>query len=96
VERFGWRHIDQPNHDVGYIQYPASVPAALTATVTATSITDSTKSATLQIKVNPLPAVTMTSIAAATAGTAYNAALTASGGTSPYTWSVNPTTLPRD
>jgi hypothetical protein len=73
---------------------PASVPAALTATVTATSITDSTKSATLQIKVNPLPAVTMTSIAAATAGTAYNAALTASGGTSPYTWSVNPTTLP--
>jgi len=44
------------------------VPAALTATVTATSITDSTKSATLQIKVNPLPAVTMTSIAAATAG----------------------------
>jgi len=23
VERFGWRHIDQPNHDVGYIQYPS-------------------------------------------------------------------------
>lgn len=73
---------------------PGSVTSGLTATVTATSVTDSTKSATVQVKVNALPAVTMTSIPAATAGTAYSATLTESGGTSPYTWSVTPTTLP--
>ncbi len=73
---------------------PASVTSAFAATVTATSVTDATKSATLQIKVSALPGVTMTSIPVATAGTAYNATLTESGGTSPYTWSVTPPALP--
>src|SRR5208337_2980745 len=75
-------------------QAPASVTTAFTATVTATSISDSSKSATLQVKVSPLPAVTTSSLPAATAGTTYNQLLAETGGTSPYTWSVLPTTLP--
>jgi hypothetical protein len=67
---------------------PSSVASAFTATVTATSITDPSKSATLQIKVSPLPAITTTSLPAATAGVAYSAILTESGGTAPYAWSV--------
>src|ERR1017187_4884759 len=64
---------------------PASVTSAFTATVTATSVTDTTKLAVLKINVSPLPSVTTTSLAAATAGTAYSATLVESGGTSPYT-----------
>lgn len=73
---------------------PPSVISAFTASVTATSITDSTRSATLQIKVSPPPAISTTTIPAATAGTAYNATLSESGGTSPYTWSVTAGALP--
>ncbi|MGO9455138.1 MAG: putative Ig domain-containing protein [Candidatus Binataceae bacterium] len=75
-------------------QAPASVTTAFTATVTATSVSDSSKSAVLQIKVSPLPAVTTSSLPAATAGSNYNQVLAESGGTSPYTWSVSPATLP--
>ncbi|MGB6249595.1 MAG: Ig domain-containing protein [Terriglobales bacterium] len=75
-------------------QAPASVTTAFTATVTATSVSDSSKLATLQIKVSPLPAVTTSSLPAATAGSNYNQVLAESGGTSPYTWSVSPTPLP--
>jgi large repetitive protein len=67
---------------------PSSVASAFTATVTATSIANSSKSATLQIMVNPLPAITTTSLPAATAGVAYSATLTESGGTAPFAWSV--------
>ncbi|HKN71090.1 MAG TPA: putative Ig domain-containing protein, partial [Terriglobales bacterium] len=73
---------------------PASVTSAFTATVTATSVTDTTKVAVLKITVSPLPSITTTSLAAATAGTAYSATLVEAGGTSPYTWTVTPATLP--
>jgi len=72
---------------------PASVTTAFTATVTATSVSDTTKMATLQIKVAPLPAITTTSLAA-TAGTAYNGTLSESGGTSPYTFTITSGSLP--
>jgi hypothetical protein len=72
---------------------PASVTTAFTASVTATSVSDATKVATLQIKVAPLPAITTTSFAA-TAGTAYNGTLSESGGTSPYTFTINSGSLP--
>src|SRR5208282_2271262 len=51
---------------------PGSVTSAFTATVTATSVTDTTKVAVLKITVSPLPSITTTSLAAATAGTAYS------------------------
>ena len=73
---------------------PASVTSAFTATVTATSITDTTKTATLQIKVSPLPTIAPTPLPQANAGTPYSAAPSEAGGTSPYTWSVTPATLP--
>ncbi len=73
---------------------PASVASAFTATVTATSVSDGTKSATLQIKVSPVPAITTSSAPAGTAGTAYNVTLSESGGTPPYTWAMTSGTLP--
>ena len=73
---------------------PASVSAAFTATITATSISDPTKSSSLQIKVNPLPAITTTSLPQATAGIAYSATLAVSGGASPYKWGITSGTLP--
>ena len=73
---------------------PASVTSAFTATVTAASVTDTTKVAVLKITVSPLPSITTTSLAAATPGTAYSATMVETGGTSPYTWTVTPATLP--
>jgi len=74
---------------------PTSGASSITATVTATSVTDITKSASLQITVNPAPSISTASLPAATAGTSYpNTTLTESGGTSPFTWSVSPTSLP--
>jgi hypothetical protein len=73
---------------------PASVTTAFTATVTATSISDATKSAAVQIQVNPLPSVSTTSLPVATAGVAYSATLTESGGTGPFKWTVSSGTLP--
>jgi hypothetical protein len=90
----GGSFIGTPTTTSATYQAPATVTTAFTATVTATSISDASKSAALQIKVNPLPAVTTSSLPPATAGSNYNQVLTESGGTSPYTWSVSPTTLP--
>lgn len=73
---------------------PASVTTAFTATVTATSISNTNDSANLQIKVNPLPAITTTTLPSATPGTSYSATLGVSGGSSPYRWSVISGTLP--
>src|SRR5271157_5666469 len=73
---------------------PNPVTSAFTATVTATSITDPTKSMSLQIRVSPPPVVTSTSLPTATAGTAYSATLSESGGTSPYQWTITSGTLP--
>ncbi len=75
---------------------PASVTSAFTATITATSITDTSKFATLQVKVSAPPAITTTSSSLPTVipGAAYSATLTESGGTSPFTWSITNGTLP--
>ena len=43
--------------------------------------------------VNPL-LITTTSLSGGTVGSAYSAALAATGGTTPYTWSVSTGTLP--
>jgi hypothetical protein len=70
---------------------PPSVTSAFTAIVTATSITNAAESASVQIKVNPLPAIAPAALPAANAGTPYSATPSESGGTSPLTWSVTPT-----
>jgi Putative Ig domain len=73
---------------------PASVTSAFTVTITATSITDPTKSASLQLKVSPPPAITTTSVPAATVAVAYSTTLTESGGTGPFNWTITSGTLP--
>jgi len=73
---------------------PASVTTAFTATITATSVSNAAQSATLEIKVSPLPAIATTSLPAATAGVAYSTILSVAGGTSPFTWTITSGTLP--
>ena len=63
--------------------------------MTATSQADTTKSATASVTITPPPVtVTTTSLSNATAGAAYSNSLTATGGTTPYSWSLSSGTLP--
>jgi hypothetical protein len=78
----------------GFYQAP-TVTGNTTATVTATSVADTTKSATASVTVTPPPvSITTTSLLTATAGTAYSNALSATGGTLPYTWTLSSGSLP--
>ena len=76
-----------------------NVSANTAVTVTATSVADSSaKSAVAAtiapvVKSNPLVVKTL-GVPALTEGVAYNASLTASGGTAPYQWSLASGTLP--
>lgn len=67
---------------------PASVSSPTTVTVTATSVTYPSNSATLTVTVEPGPAITTTSLPAATIGAAYDATVNESGGIAPFTWSI--------
>ena len=73
---------------------PASVSSSFPATVTATSVSDTTKSASIRITVNPLPAISTQSLPQATAGVNYSATVSATGGTGPFTWTITSGTLP--
>lgn len=73
---------------------PSSVTSAFRASITATSISDPSKSASVQIEVSPLPGITTTTVPAATAGIGYSATINASGGSGPFTWSITSGTLP--
>jgi hypothetical protein len=81
----------------GLYKAPA-VTVNTTATITATSSANSTSkgTASLTITAAQKPPLTIgtTSLAGATAGTAYAATLQASGGTTPYTWTVASGSLP--
>jgi len=74
---------------------PVSIGAASTATVTATSVSDGTKTSTLTINLVPPPSVTTAALSSGTVSTAYaTTTLAATGGVSPYTWSVTAGALP--
>ena len=78
----------------GLYQAP-TVTANTSATVTATSVADPTKSATASVTVTPPPvSITTTSLSSATPGTAYSNTLTATGGKTPYTWTLSSGSLP--
>ncbi len=81
----------------GFYQAPA-VTSSTSATVTATSSADSTRSGKTVITIAPVVApalaVTTSSLSGATTGTNYSATLKATGGTTPYAWSVVSGTLP--
>jgi Putative Ig domain/IPT/TIG domain len=68
---------------------------SFTVTVTDSDSPATTASAQLSIVVKPAPlAVTTAGLPAATGGTAYTATLAATGGTTPYSWSVTAGSLP--
>jgi len=78
----------------GLYQAP-SVSSNTAATVTATSQADTTKSATAEVTITPPPvSVTTTSLSSATAGASYSNTLSATGGATPYAWSLSSGTLP--
>jgi hypothetical protein len=73
---------------------PASVSSTASATVTATSKAKSTDAAQLGIAVTTPPAVTTTSLPAASEFNAYSVTLQASGGVPNLTWKVSSGSLP--
>src|SRR6202521_701120 len=58
---------------------PANVAANITVTLIAASVSDTTKTATLNVTVTPPPSVTTTSLASGTVGTAYSVTLQEAG-----------------
>ncbi len=74
----------------------SNITTVQTAMVTATSIADSSKSASVQISVNPLPFFTsILGLPPATAGAAYTTTIAVTGGTLPLTWAITDgTTVP--
>jgi len=74
---------------------PTSVSSKLTVTVTATTVADTAKSTSIAISVVPLPSVTTTLLPDGLQDAVYTATtLAASGGITPYTWSVTAGSLP--
>lgn len=73
---------------------PAATSSAQTVTITATSIADTAKTGTATITVPAAPSITTTSLSAGAVGTAYSVSLAASGGISPYTWTITSGSLP--
>jgi Putative Ig domain/Bacterial Ig-like domain (group 2) len=70
----------------------ATAVAAGTTNITASASGVTSSAATMTVV--PALSVTTTTLPAGTVGTAYSATLNASGGTSPYTWSVSSGSLP--
>jgi len=77
-----------------------NVSSNTSVTVTATSAADSTKNASASISVSPASttpssvAITTTAVPGAQAGSSYSYPISASGGTTPYQWSVASGSLP--
>lgn len=66
-----------------------SLSAAAQVTVMATSIADHTKSASLQITVNPYPQISLlVTLPNGIVGVPYNQSIALTGGTSPFQWSI--------
>ena len=79
----------------GMFHAPA-VTTNTTASITATTHADRTKSATATVTVTPIAtlAVSTTGLSNGLSGTAYSAALAATGGTPPYAWGISWGALP--
>ncbi len=73
---------------VTYTSPTTNLTSAQQATVTATSAADPTKSASLQITVNPYPQISFQTLASGSVGTPYNQTVALTGGTPPFQWSV--------
>lgn len=67
---------------------PTNVTSAQQASVTVTSLADQTKSASVQITVNPLPQIPNQTLNSGTVGTSYSQMIQLIGGSAPFQWSV--------
>jgi len=67
---------------------PSDTSTLLTATVSAISMKNPTKTASVQISVNPLPFIAALSLPGGNAGTPYSQSVTETGGTTPFSWSI--------
>jgi hypothetical protein len=73
---------------VTYNAPSTNLTSAQQATVTATSIADKTKSAAVQITVNPNPQIPFQTLANGTVSTPYSQTIALTGGTPPFQWNV--------
>src|SRR3984957_7239538 len=73
---------------VTYTSPTTNLTSAQQGTVTATSAADQTKSASLQITVNPYLQIPFQTLPGGSAGTAYSQVIARIGGTAPFQWSV--------
>jgi len=80
--------ISSTGSSVTYTSPATIVTSAQRATVTATSAADQTKSASLQITVNPYPQIPFQTLANGSVGTPYSQMIRLTGGTAPFQWSV--------
>jgi hypothetical protein len=62
--------------------------------VSAISVKDPTKTASLQVSVNPLPLIPSLSLPGGNTGTPYSQSVAESGGTPPFTWAIVYGSLP--
>jgi hypothetical protein len=67
---------------------PKATSSAQSVTLTATSVADKSQSNSVTLTIPAAPAITTYSLIPATAGLAYSAPLTGSGGIPPYTWKL--------
>ncbi len=83
------------NAATGGLSGTPTAAGTATATFQVQDASTQQRTVTLAISITPAPLVaTTTSLAGGTAGTAYSASLAASGGTTPYTWTVSTGALP--
>ncbi len=74
---------------ITYTSPTTSLTSAQQVTVTATSVANPTKSASLQIMVNPYPQLSpLQTLANGTVGTSYSQMIMLTGGTAPFQWSI--------
>lgn len=73
---------------VTYTTPTTSLTSPQQVTVTATSVADQTKSASLEVTVNPLPQIPIQTLASGSVGTTYSQKITLTGGTPPFQWSI--------
>jgi hypothetical protein len=73
---------------VTYNSPTTNLTSAQQATVTATSVADHTKTASVEITVNPYPQIPFQALASGSTGASYSQTITLTGGTAPFQWSV--------
>jgi hypothetical protein len=78
----------------GTLSGTPTAAGAFTFTVQVTDATTATKAATFTLTVNAVLTITTATVPDASTGSSYQQVLTATGGTTPYTWSVTAGSLP--